>query len=219
MMRRYLGAAALSLALAGSAQAQTAFRGDCDQARTFASTVAFRTSYRGVQRITVAADRCGRDMVAAYNLNLKRGSSADYEMVGRYYYLWPTQGGACGEELYDRLSGVARITQQIKTTGLLCEVVFVMEFDITADEKYGPNKFSKQVTLVGADTSRFTATMPASTEAMIFYEARVTMANPAPANDGAFGPIAPPSALRDPDHDDDESEYPGPPWGYRRRGF
>lgn len=218
-MRRTLGAAALSLALAGSAQAQTAFRGDCEQARTFASSVAFRTSYRGVQRITVAVDPCKRDLVAAYNLQLKRGSSAEYEMVGRYYYLWPTQGGACGEELYDRLSGVARISQQVKTTGLLCEVLFVLEFDITADEKYGPNKFSKQVTLVGADTSRFAATMPGSTEAMIFYEAPVTMANPAPANGGAFGPVAPPPTLRDPDRYEDENDYPGPPWGYRRRGF
>jgi hypothetical protein len=62
--------------------------------------------------------------------------------------------------VHDRLSGVARITQEVRPNGLLCEVQLNLEFDVTKDEKYGPNRFSKLVTLVGADTSRFAATAP-----------------------------------------------------------
>lgn len=182
-MRSLVGAsAALLLAAATQAQAQSAFRGDCDQARTFAQSLAFKASYRGVQRMTPqAADPCGRDVVAVYDLKRRNEANANYDLIGRYYYLWP-DNASCREEVHDRLSGVARITQEVKQSGLLCEVQLRLDFDVTNDEKYGPNRFSKQVTLVGADTSRFAATAAGETGATVFYEA------PAHTADRAAGP-------------------------------
>jgi hypothetical protein len=57
-----------------------------------------------------------------------------------------------------------------------------LEFDVTEDEKYGPNRFSKLITLVGADTSRFAATATGENGATVFYEA------PAHTVDRAAGP-------------------------------
>lgn len=170
-------AAALVALAAGQAQAQSAFRGDCDQARKFASEVAFRKSYRGVQRMTPTSDACGRDVVALYNLQRRDGPNADYDLAGRYYYLWPVTG-PCSDEVHDRLGGTARITQDVRANGLICEVVFRVEFEVTEDEKYGPNRFAKQITLVGSDTSRFAATLPNASEAAVFYEAPVSLVQP-----------------------------------------
>ena len=181
---RSFAAAATALLLAGAtqAQAQNAFRGDCEQARGFAASVAFKASYRGVQRMTPqAADSCGRDVVAVYDLKRRNEANANYDLIGRYYYLWPNNA-ACREEVHDRLSGVARITQEVRPNGLLCEVQLQLDFDVTEDEKYGPNRFSKLITLVGADTSRFAATATGETGATVFYEA------PAHTADRAAGP-------------------------------
>lgn len=183
-MTRSLAAATAVLLLIGTtqAQAQSAFRGDCQQAQTFASSLAFKASYRGVQRMTPqAADPCGRDVVAVYDLKRRNEANANYDLIGRYYYLWP-DNASCREEVHDRLSGVARITQEVKPSGLLCEVQLRLDFDVANDEKYGPNKFSKQITLVGADTSRFAATVAGETGGTVFYEA------PAHAADRAAGP-------------------------------
>jgi hypothetical protein len=174
--------AAVLLAAAPQAHAQTAFRGDCEQARAFAASLAFKGSYRGVQRMTPqATDRCGRDVVAVYDLKRRNESNANYDLIGRYYYLWP-DNAACREEVHDRLSGVARITQEVRPNGLLCEVHLQLDFDVADDEKYGPNRFSKLITLVGADTSRFAATVPGESGATVFYEA------PARGVDRAAGP-------------------------------
>ena len=174
--------AAVFLAGASQAHAQNAFRGDCDQARQFAEAVAFKASYRGVQRMTPrTADPCGRDVVAVYDLKRRNESNANYDLVGRYYYLWPNNR-ACREEVHDRLSGIARITQEVRPNGLLCEVRLQIDFDVAEDEKYGPNRFSKLITLIGADTSRFAASVPGETGATVFYEA------PAHAVDRAAGP-------------------------------
>jgi len=184
-MTRSLAAATAALLLAGAttqAQAQSAFRGDCEQARTFATSLAFKASYRGVQRMTPqAADPCARDVVAVYDLKRRNEANANYDLIGRYYYLWP-DNASCREEVHDRLSGIARITQEVKQSGLLCEVQLRLEFDVANDEKYGPNRFSKQITLVGADTSRFAATVAGETGGTVFYEA------PARAADRAAGP-------------------------------
>lgn len=184
-MTRSLVAVSAALLLAGAAtqaQAQSAFRGDCQQAQTFAGSLAFKASYRGVQRMTPqAADPCGRDVVAVYDLKRRNEANANYDLIGRYYYLWP-DNASCREEVHDRLSGVARITQEVKPNGLLCEVQLRLEFDVTNDEKYGPNRFSKLITLVGADTSRFAATVAGETGGTVFYEA------PAHAADRAAGP-------------------------------
>lgn len=183
-MTRSLAAAAAVLLLAGASEAaaQSAFRGDCAQAQTFASALAFKASYRGVQRMTPqAADPCGRDVVAVYDLTRRNEANANYDLVGRYYYLWPNNA-SCRETVHDRLSGVARITQDVKPNGLLCEVQLRLEFDVTNDEKYGANRFAKLITLVGADTSRFAATAAGETGATVFYEA------PARASDQAAGP-------------------------------
>ena len=192
--------AAVFLAGASQAHAQNAFRGDCDQARQFAEAVAFKASYRGVQRMTPrTADPCGRDVVAVYDLKRRNESNANYDLVGRYYYLWPNNR-ACREEVHDRLSGIARITQEVRPNGLLCEVQFHLDFDVAEDEKYGPNRFSKLITLIGADTSRFAATVPSETGATIFYEAS------AHAVDRAAGPVDENS-----DVVTDRSEAPPPP--------
>ena len=55
-------AAALLLAGATQVQAQSAFRGDCEQAQKFAASVAFKASYRGVQRMTPQRTRCRRGL-------------------------------------------------------------------------------------------------------------------------------------------------------------
>lgn len=128
-----------------------------------------------------AADPCGRDVVAIYDLKRRNESNANYDLIGRYYYLWP-DNAACREEVHDRLAGVARITQEVRPNGLLCEVQLHLDFDVAEDEKYGPNRFSKLITLVGADTSRFAATAPGETGATVFYEA------PAHTVDRAAGP-------------------------------
>lgn len=183
-MTRTLVAATAALLLVGAtqAQAQSAFRGDCDQAKRFAESLAFKPSYRGVQRMTPqTADRCGRDVVAVYDLKRRNEANANYDLVGRYYYLWP-DNATCREEVHDRLSGIARITQEVRPNGLLCEVQLRLDFDVTNDEKYGPNRFSKLVTLVGADTSRFAATTSGETGGTVFYEA------PARTADRAAGP-------------------------------
>jgi hypothetical protein len=205
-------AAALLLAGATQAHAQNAFRGDCEQARGFAASVAFKASYRGVQRMTPqAADSCGRDVVAVYDLKRRNESNANYDLIGRYYYLWPNNA-ACREEVHDRLSGVARITQEVRPNGLLCEVQLHLEFDVAEDEKYGPNRFSKLITLVGADTSRFAATTPDETGATVFYEA------PAHTADRAAGP-----SDENSDIVTDRSEAPAPvvarPYAPNRRQF
>lgn len=170
-------AAVLVALAAGQAHAQSAFRGDCEQARKFAAEVAFRKSYRGVQRMTPTSDVCGRDVVALYNLQRREGPNADYDLAGRYYYLWPVEG-SCSDEVHDRLGGTARITQEVRVNGLICEVMFRIEFEVTEDEKYGPNRFAKQITLVGSDTSRFAATLPNASEAAVFYEAPVSLVQP-----------------------------------------
>ncbi len=170
-------AAVVALLAAGEAHAQSAFRGDCEQARKFAAEVAFQKSYRGVQRMTPTTDTCGRDVVALYNLQRRDGPNADYDMAGRYYYLWPSTG-ACADEVHDRLGGTARITQEVRANGLICEVLFRIEFDVTEDEKYGPNRFAKQITLVGSDTARFAATLPSSSEGTIFYASPVSLTQP-----------------------------------------
>ena len=128
-----------------------------------------------------ASDPCGRDVVAVYDLKRRGEANANYDLIGRYYYLWP-DNDVCREEVHDRLSGVARITQEVRPNGLLCEVRFHLDFDVAEDEKYGPNRFSKLVTLVGADTSRFAATVPGESGATVFYEAS------ARAVDRAAGP-------------------------------
>lgn len=175
-------ALAATLASAPQARAQSAFRGDCEQAKRFAESVAFKASYRGVQRMTPqAADPCGRDVVAVYDLKRRNESNANYDLIGRYYYLWP-DNAACREQVHDRLSGVARITQEVRPNGLLCEVQLHLEFDVAEDEKYGPNRFSKLITLVGADTTRFAATVPGEAGGTVFYEA------PARTVDRAAGP-------------------------------
>lgn len=183
-MTRTLAATITALLLAGAtqAQAQSAFRGDCDQAKRFAESLAFKASYRGVQRMTPqTADRCGRDVVAVYDLKRRNEANANYDLIGRYYYLWP-DNATCREEVHDRLSGIARITQDVRPSGLLCEVTLRLDFDVTQDEKYGPNRFSKLITLVGADTSRFAATATGETGGAVFYEA------PARTADRAAGP-------------------------------
>ncbi|HWT53087.1 MAG TPA: hypothetical protein VN113_13035 [Caulobacter sp.] len=187
--KRSFAATAVALLLAGASQvqAQSAFRGDCEQARKFADSIAFKASYRGVQRMTPqAADRCGRDVVAVYDLKRRNEANANYDLVGRYYYLWP-DNASCREEVHDRLSGVARITQEVRPNGLLCEVQLHLDFDVAEDEKYGPNRFSKLITLVGADTSRFAATVPGESGGTVFYEAPARAADRAagPAEDGA----------------------------------
>ncbi len=182
---RSTAAASVALLLAATAtqaNAQSAFRGDCEQAQHFADSLAFKASYRGVQRMTPqAADPCGRDVVAVYDLKRRNESNANYDLIGRYYYLWP-DNAACREEVHDRLSGVARITQEVRHNGLLCEVQLHLDFDVAEDEKYGPNRFSKFITLVGADTGRFAATTAGESGGTIFYEA------PAHAADRAAGP-------------------------------
>lgn len=85
---------------------------------------------------------------------------------------------------------------------------FVLEFDITADEMFGPNKFSKLVTLIGADSSRFTATLPNSAEAMIFYEAPVSLVQPA----GSRYVSQMPSVGPGPDSLTVDEPYYGPGW-------
>lgn len=181
--------AAMLLAAAPQARAQSAFRGDCDQAQRFADSLAFKASYRGVQRMTPqAADPCGRDVVAVYDLKRRNESNANYDLIGRYYYLWP-DNAACREEVHDRLSGVARITQEVRHNGLLCEVRLHLDFDVADDEKYGPNRFTKLITLVGADTSRFAATVPGEAGGTVFYEA------PAHTADRAAGPADENSAV------------------------
>jgi hypothetical protein len=183
-MTRSLPAAAAALLLLGTTQAkaQSAFRGDCEQAQRFAGSLAFKASYRGVQRMTPqAADPCGRDVVAVYDLKRRNEANANYDLIGRYYYLWP-DNASCREAVHDRLSGVARITQEVKPNGLLCEVQLRLDFDVANDEKYGPNRFSKLITLVGADTSRFAATAAGETGATVFYE------GPAHTVDRAPGP-------------------------------
>lgn len=211
--RSLMAAAAVAL-LAGTtqAQAQSAFRGDCDQAQKFADSIAFKASYRGVQRMTPpAADPCGRDVVAVYDLKRRNEANANYDLIGRYYYLWPNNA-SCREEVHDRLSGVARITQEVRHNGLLCEVQLHLDFDVADDEKYGPNRFSKLITLVGADTSRFAATVPGETGGTIFYEA------PAHAADRAAGPADENSEIVT-----DRSEAPAPavtrPYAPNRRQF
>ena len=175
-------AAALLLVGATQVQAQSAFRGDCEQAQKFAASVAFKASYRGVQRMTPqAADPCGRDVIAVYDLKRRNEANANYDLIGRYYYLWPNNA-SCREEVHDRLSGVARITQEVRPNGLLCEVQLHLDFDVAEDEKYGPNRFSKLITLVGADTSRFAVTAPGESGGTVFYEA------PARTVDRAAGP-------------------------------
>jgi hypothetical protein len=198
---RSFAAAAAALLLAGTTQAhaQNAFRGDCEQAKRFADSIAFKASYRGVQRMTPqAADPCGRDVVAVYDLKRRDEANANYDLIGRYYYLWPDKA-ACREEVHDRLSGIARITQDVRPNGLLCEVLLHLEFDVTKDEKYGPNRFSKLVTLVGADASRFAATAPGEAGALVFYEA------PAHTVDRAAGPADEDSGIVT-----DRSEAPPP---------
>lgn len=183
-MTRSLVAATAALLVAGAtqAQAQSAFRGDCEQAQKFAGSLAFKPSYRGVQRMTPqAADPCGRDVVAVYDLKRRNEANANYDLIGRYYYLWP-DNASCRETVHDRLSGVARITQEVKPNGLLCDMQLRLEFDVTNDEKYGPNRFSKLITLVGADTSRFAATTGGEVGGTVFYEA------PARTADRAAGP-------------------------------
>jgi hypothetical protein len=204
---RSLAAATAAVLLAGAspAHAQNAFRGDCEQAQGFAASIAFRGSYRGVQRMTPqAADPCGRDVVAVYDLKRRNESNANYDLIGRYYYLWPDKA-VCREEVHDRLSGIARITQEVRPNGLLCEVQLRLDFDVTEDEKYGPNRFSKLITLIGADTSRFAATASGEAGATVFYEA------PAHAIDRAAGP-----ADENSDIITDRSEAPAPD---RRRFF
>ena len=175
-------AAALLLVGATQVQAQSAFRGDCEQAQKFAASVAFKASYRGVQRMTPqAADPCGRDVIAVYDLKRRNEANANYDLIGRYYYLWPNNA-SCREEVHDRLSGVARITQEVRPNGLLCEVQLHLDFDVAEDEKYGPNRFSKLITLGGADTSRFAVTAPGESGGTVFYEA------PARTVDRAAGP-------------------------------
>jgi hypothetical protein len=177
-----LAAATMFLAATSQAQAQSAFRGDCEQAKQFAGSIAFKASYRGVQRMTPqAVDPCGRDVVAVYDLKRRDEANANYDLIGRYYYLWPNNA-SCREEVHDRLSGVARMTQDVRASGLLCEVQLHLEFDVTDDEKYGPNRFSKLITLVGADTSHFAAAAQGETGATVFYEA------PAHGVDRAAGP-------------------------------
>ncbi|HWU81519.1 MAG TPA: hypothetical protein VN158_15825 [Caulobacter sp.] len=205
-------AAAVLLMGATQAHAQNAFRGDCEQAKRFAESIAFKGSYRGVQRMTPqAADPCGRDVVAVYDLKRRNESNANYDLIGRYYYLWP-DNAACREEVHDRLSGIARITQEVRPNGLLCEVQLHLDFDVTEDEKYGPNRFTKLITLVGADTSRFAATVAGETGATVFYEA------PAHAVDRAAGP-----ADENSDVVSDRREPPPPvvstPYGPNRRQF
>lgn len=205
-MTRILVAATTALLLvgAGQARAQSAFRGDCDQAKRFAESLAFKASYRGVQRMTPqTADRCGRDVVAVYDLKRRNEANANYDMVGRYYYLWP-DNATCREEVHDRLSGIARITQEVRPNGLLCEVALRLDFDVTNDEKYGPNRFSKLITLVGADTSRFAATASGEIGGTVFYEAPARTTDPAagPADDSSEIATdrseAPPPAVRRP---------------------
>ncbi len=213
LMTRCLAAAAAVVCLAGTqASAQNAFRADCEQAKRFAESVAFKASYRGVQRMTPqTADPCGRDVVAVYDLKRRNESNANYDLIGRYYYLWP-DNAACREEVHDRLSGIARITQEVRPNGLLCEVQLRLDFDVSEDEKYGPNRFSKLITLVGADTSRFAATAPGETGATVFYEA------PAHQVDRAAGP-----ADENSDIVTDRSETPPPvgarPYNVNRRQF
>lgn len=211
---RSLAAATAAVLLMGATQAnaQNAFRGDCEQAKRFAESVAFKASYRGVQRMTPqAADPCGRDVVAVYDLKRRNEANANYDLIGRYYYLWP-DNAACREEVHDRLSGIARITQEVRPNGLLCEVQLHLDFDVTQDEKYGPNRFSKLITLVGADTSRFAATVPGETGATVFYEA------PAHAVDRAAGPADENSNILT-----DRRDAPPPavttPYGPNRRQF
>ena len=207
-------AAAAAVLLAGTTQAhaQSAFRGDCDQAQKFADSIAFKASYRGVQRMTPqAADPCGRDVVAVYDLKRRNESNANYDLIGRYYYLWPNNA-ACREEVHDRLAGVARITQDVRRNGLLCEVLLHLDFDVADDEKYGPNRFAKLITLVGADTSRFAATVQGEAGGTVFYEA------PARTVDRAAGP-----ADANSDIVTDRSEAPPPvtarPYELNRRQF
>lgn len=200
------------LASASQVHAQNAFRGDCEQAQGFAASVAFKASYRGVQRMTPqAADPCGRDVVAVYDLKRRNESNANYDLIGRYYYLWPEKA-SCREEVHDRLSGVARITQEVRPNGLLCEVQLKLDFDVSEDEKYGPNRFSKLITLVGADTSRFAATAVGEAGATVFYEA------PAHTVDRAAGP-----ADEDSDIVTDRTDAPPPaiarPYAPDRRRF
>lgn len=211
---RFLAAATAAVLLAGATQAHTqnAFRGDCEQAQGFAASLAFKSAYRGVQRMTPqAADRCGRDVVAVYDLKRRNESNANYDLIGRYYYLWP-DNAACREEVHDRLSGVARITQEVRPNGLLCEVQLKLDFDVAEDEKYGPNRFSKLITLVGADTSRFAATVPGETGATVFYEA------PAHAVDRAAGPTDENSDVVT-DRSDAPSPAVAPPYTPDRRRF
>lgn len=204
--------AAALLAGASQAHAQNAFRGDCEQARRFADSIAFKASYRGVQRMTPqAADRCGRDVVAVYDLKRRDESNANYDLIGRYYYLWP-DNAACREEVHDRLSGIARITQVVRPNGLLCEMQLKLEFDVSEDEKYGPNRFSKLITLIGADTSRFAATVPGETGATVFYEA------PAHTVDRAAGPADENSDIVT-DRSDAPSAAVATPYGLNRRQF
>lgn len=181
-------AAAGLLAMASqAAHAQSAFRGDCVQARQFADALKFKASYRGVQRMTPRTnDPCGRDVVAVYDLSRRNESNANYDLVGRYYYLWPDRA-SCREEVHDRLSGTARITMEVQPNGLICEVQLRLDFEIAEDEKYGPNRFSKLITLIGADTSRFAATVPDQTEATVFYAAQARVADHAagPADENA----------------------------------
>lgn len=175
-------AAGLLATIGQTAHAQSAFRGDCEQARVFADSLAFKASYRGVQRMTPrTADPCGRDVVAVYDLSRRNESNANYDLVGRYYYLWPDRA-SCREAVHDRLSGTARITVEVRPNGLICQVQLRLDFEVAEDEKYGPNRFSKLITLVGADTSRFAATVPDEAEATVFYEA------PARSTDRAAGP-------------------------------
>lgn len=217
--RSLAASAAVVLLLAGTTQAhaQSAFRGDCDQAQKFADSIAFKASYRGVQRMTPqAADPCGRDVVAVYDLKRRNEANANYDLIGRYYYLWPNNA-ACREEVHDRLSGVARITQEVRRNGLLCEVQLRLDFDVANDERYGPNRFSKLITLVGADTSRFAATLADEAGATVFYEA------PAHTADRAAGPADEASEIVTDRSVVDRADEPSPtvarPYGPNRRQF
>lgn len=214
-----LVATAIAALLAGTSQAsaQSAFRGDCDQAQKFAASLAFKASYRGVQRMTPrAADPCGRDVVAVFDLKRRNESNANYDLIGRYYYLWP-DNATCREEVHDRLNGVARITQEVRPNGLLCEVQLRLDFDVANDERYGPNRFSKLITLVGADTSRFAATLTDEAGATVFYEA------PAHVADRAAGPADERSEIVNDRADIDRADEPSPararPYSPDRRQF
>ncbi|MGH1560377.1 hypothetical protein ACRAWD_27420 [Caulobacter segnis] len=98
-------------------------------------------------------------MVAVFDLKRRNESNANYDLIGRYYYLWP-DNAACREEVHDRLNGVARITRGGPPTAACCarsNCAWTSTWQTAMSDT--PNRFSKLVTLVGADTSRFAATL------------------------------------------------------------